>query len=217
MSKVYEAWHAVSEDMARGGIAKNRQASMGGAGNYRFRGIDDVLHALSGSMATRKLGVGVSFADPVVTLRDKGNGKSERHVVMRATFSLFSLEDGSSAGPFAFVGEASDSGDKATNKAMSIAYKYFAIQTFAIPTEGVLADEEPNEPDEAPRERKPEAVTHLPNGTAIKDATDAELVGTRESALKALANPARKEVHPRAQATVVAIGVELERREGVTP
>ena len=29
-----------------------------------------------------------------------------------------------------------DSGDKATNKAMSAAYKYMAFQTFAIPTQG---------------------------------------------------------------------------------
>jgi hypothetical protein len=29
-----------------------------------------------------------------------------------------------------------DSGDKATNKAMSAAYKYAALQTFCIPTEG---------------------------------------------------------------------------------
>jgi len=29
-----------------------------------------------------------------------------------------------------------DSGDKATNKAMSAAYKYALMQTFAIPTEG---------------------------------------------------------------------------------
>jgi hypothetical protein len=33
-------------------------------------------------------------------------------------------------------GEAMDSGDKATNKAMSAAYKYALMQTFAIPTEG---------------------------------------------------------------------------------
>jgi hypothetical protein len=34
------------------------------------------------------------------------------------------------------VGEAMDSGDKASNKAMSAAYKYAAFQTFCIPTEG---------------------------------------------------------------------------------
>jgi hypothetical protein len=36
----------------------------------------------------------------------------------------------------ATFGEAMDSGDKATNKAMSAAYKYAAFMTFAIPTEG---------------------------------------------------------------------------------
>jgi hypothetical protein len=33
-------------------------------------------------------------------------------------------------------GEAMDSGDKATNKAMSAAYKYACMQSFCIPTEG---------------------------------------------------------------------------------
>ena len=33
-------------------------------------------------------------------------------------------------------GEAMDSGDKATNKAMSAAYKYACFKAFSIPTEG---------------------------------------------------------------------------------
>ena len=33
------------------------------------------------------------------------------------------------------IGEAMDSGDKATNKAMSIAFKYACFQVFCIPTE----------------------------------------------------------------------------------
>lgn len=37
-------------------------------------------------------------------------------------------------------GEAMDSGDKATNKAMSIAYKYAAFQAFCIPTEETAID-----------------------------------------------------------------------------
>jgi hypothetical protein len=48
---------------------------------------------------------------------------------------LVSAEDGSKHTARTF-GEAMDSGDKATNKAMSAAYKYMAFQTFAIPTEG---------------------------------------------------------------------------------
>jgi hypothetical protein len=34
------------------------------------------------------------------------------------------------------IGEAMDSGDKSSNKAMSAAYKYAAFQAFCIPTEG---------------------------------------------------------------------------------
>ena len=34
------------------------------------------------------------------------------------------------------IGEAMDSGDKSTAKAMSVAYKYLCFQLFAIPTEG---------------------------------------------------------------------------------
>ena len=37
-------------------------------------------------------------------------------------------------------GEAMDSGDKATNKAMSVALKYLLIQTFQIPVTGEAND-----------------------------------------------------------------------------
>jgi predicted urease superfamily metal-dependent hydrolase len=57
------------------------------------------------------------------------------YVTVEAEFDFVSDEDGSKTLARTF-GEAMDSGDKATNKAMSAAYKYAAFQTFAIPTEG---------------------------------------------------------------------------------
>jgi len=54
---------------------------------------------------------------------------------VEAEFDFVCAEDGSKATARTF-GEAMDSGDKATNKAMSAAYKYACFQTFAIPTEG---------------------------------------------------------------------------------
>jgi hypothetical protein len=57
------------------------------------------------------------------------------YVTVRAEFDFVSAEDGSKH-TAATYGEAMDSGDKATNKAMSAAYKYAAFMTFAIPTEG---------------------------------------------------------------------------------
>jgi hypothetical protein len=44
-------------------------------------------------------------------------------------------EDGSRH-TISVVGEAMDSGDKATNKAMSAAFKYACMEVFCIPTEG---------------------------------------------------------------------------------
>ena len=46
----------------------------------------------------------------------------------------FYAEDGSNVSAVV-IGEGMDSGDKATNKAMSIAFKYACFQVFCIPTE----------------------------------------------------------------------------------
>ena len=56
-------------------------------------------------------------------------------MTVEAEFDFVSAEDGSRHTVKTF-GEAMDSGDKATNKAMSAAYKYAAFQAFSIPTEG---------------------------------------------------------------------------------
>lgn len=219
---VYAAWAGVCEDMARGGIGKNRQADMGRGGKYQFRGIDDVFHALSASMVAHKLGVGVAFCDPVVTPRDKGEGRFERHVVCAAAFTLYSLADGSSVGPFRFVGEAADSGDKATNKAQSIAYKYFAIETFAIPTKGVLADEEPNEPESSEgrpvRQSQPKldgfAITSGPaKGKRFSEATAVELAAYGNEVVAVLNDHAKSAHHAKAQAICDAIDAEFATRD----
>ena len=52
------------------------------------------------------------------------------YVTVRAEFDFVSTEDGSIHTVVTY-GEAMDSGDKATNKAMSIAYKYAAFQRSA--------------------------------------------------------------------------------------
>ena len=52
-----------------------------------------------------------------------------------AEFDFVSAVDGSKH-TAATIGEAMDSGDKSTNKAMSIAYKYAVFLTFCVPIEG---------------------------------------------------------------------------------
>jgi len=63
------------------------------------------------------------------------SGSSLFYVVVEAEFDFVSSHDGTKHTVKTF-GEAMDSGDKATNKAMSAAYKYAAFQAFCIPTEG---------------------------------------------------------------------------------
>ena len=67
--------------------------------------------------------------------RQSKNGGALFYVALQVEFDFVAAEDGSKHTACTF-GEAMDSSDKATNKAMSAAYKYAAFMTFAIPTEG---------------------------------------------------------------------------------
>jgi hypothetical protein len=67
--------------------------------------------------------------------RQSKSGGALFYVTVHAEFDFVSAIDGTTHTAATF-GEAMDSGDKATNKAMSAAYKYAAFMTFAIPTEG---------------------------------------------------------------------------------
>ena len=66
--------------------------------------------------------------------RSSKAGAALFYVTVEVEFDFVSAEDGSKHTVKTF-GEAMDSGDKATNKAMSAAYKYAAFQAFSIPTE----------------------------------------------------------------------------------
>jgi len=70
-----------------------------------------------------------------MTERHSAKGGVIFSVVVEAEFDFVSSHDGSHHTVKTY-GEAMDSADKATNKAMSAAYKYAAFQAFCIPTEG---------------------------------------------------------------------------------
>jgi hypothetical protein len=130
--KVYGAIAAVTAEMARDGIAKGRRNQQQG---YQFRGIDDVYNALSPVLARHRLCILPRVTERVVQERETRNGGVLLYVTVRVEFDFVSADDGS-VHMVSTYGEAMDSADKATNKAMSAAYKYAAFQTFCIPTEG---------------------------------------------------------------------------------
>lgn len=130
---VYAAIAAVQGELAKIGIAKKRQNKQGDG--YMFRGIDDVYAALSPLLAANGLCVIPRVIERVCEERKSSRGNPLFYVTVHAEFDFVSAIDGSKH-TAATYGEAMDSGDKATNKAMSAAYKYAAFMTFAIPTEG---------------------------------------------------------------------------------
>lgn len=161
---VYTAIAAVMEEIGREGIAKGRRNKEQG---YQFRGIDDVYNALAPILSRNKLVI-----VPRMLSREKSERTTQRggvlfYVVMQAEFDIICATDGSKI-TAATWGEAMDSADKATNKAMSAAYKYMAMQTFCIPTEGdndaddtthdeIASATEPRPQREAPPRREQEA------------------------------------------------------------
>jgi len=132
--KVYQAINKVQADLAVSGISKDRVNSSQGSG-YKFRGIDDIYNALSFLLAKHGLCILPRMVSREVAERQTSGGKAIFYVTIEAEFDFVAVEDGSKHTVRTY-GEAMDLSDKATNKAMSAAYKYACLQAFAIPTEG---------------------------------------------------------------------------------
>ncbi|EPR9081060.1 ERF family protein [Cronobacter dublinensis] len=133
---VYQAISAVAKEMATTGISKDRTNTQQ---NFKFRGIDQVYNALAPALVNHGLLILPRITERTVTERTTPKGTVLFYVVVKAEFDFVSTKDGS-VHTVVTYGEAMDSGDKATNKAMSIAYKYAAFQAFCIPTEETAID-----------------------------------------------------------------------------
>lgn len=129
---VYQAIAEVMATIGKEGIAKDRKNDQQG---YNFRGIDDVYNALAPILSGAGLCILPFVKDRQVVERQTQRGGVLFYVTVHVEFALVSAKDGSTH-TISVVGEAMDSGDKATNKAMSAAYKYACMQAFCIPTEG---------------------------------------------------------------------------------
>lgn len=126
-----------------GALSKNKKNEQQG---YSFRGVDDLMNALHPLFA--KYGV---FLLPEVqnTQRDERiTAKGTALISVSVTVKYhFVAMDGSEICA-TIVGEGMDSADKATNKAMTAAFKNVCFQTFCIPTaEVAAADPDRETPD----------------------------------------------------------------------
>lgn len=154
---IYESIAAIQADVDF--IGKDKQTETGQ--KFKYRGVDQVLNTLHPLFVKHKV-----FAVPEVleVLNREWKTTQKGGVVVYQTAKVkytFYAEDGSSVSA-TVLGEAMDSGDKASNKCMSVAYKYACFQILSIPTEETTAD--PDDETEAfakPAAQKKEPVPEI--------------------------------------------------------
>lgn len=132
---IYESIAAIQADVDF--IGKDKQTT--GQTSYKYRGVDQVLNTLHPLFAKHKV-----FAVPEVIevlnreWKTTKTGASVVYQTAKVKYTFYA-EDGSNVSA-TVLGEAMDSGDKASNKCMSVAFKYACFQILSIPTEETAAD-----------------------------------------------------------------------------
>lgn len=137
---IYEAISRCMEEIgAVGKDAVNKQQG------FKYRGIDAVMNAINPALVKNHVFIVPEVLDQQRQERTTNKGAVLIYSICRIKYTFYA-EDGSFIEAVT-VGEGMDSGDKATNKAMAIAFKYACFQVFCIPTEEMKGpDEETPDP-----------------------------------------------------------------------
>lgn len=159
---IYESIAAIQADVDFIGKDKTTQSGS----KFKYRGVDQVLNTLHPLFAKHKV-----FAVPevleILTREERAtnSGSKVLYEVLKVKYSFFA-EDGTSVAAVV-VGEAMDSGDKVSNKCMSVAYKYACFQLLSIPTEETCADPDDNNEQLTPAKSKARRIQELIDGTDV--------------------------------------------------
>jgi len=184
MSQIFTAISNVMREV--GVVGKDSKNTSQG---FKYRGIDAVMNALNPALINNKVFVVPTVLEQTREERINSKGTTLIYSVCKIKFTFYA-EDGSFVEAIT-IGEGMDSGDKATNKAMSIAFKYACFQVFCIPTEELMDDPDKEchqvEPKECPKpvvrdyEKAREMIASLKwdedklfNGRKLEQLTDLE-------------------------------------------
>lgn len=126
--KIIKALTNIINDI--GAIGKNKKSP---GVTYAYRGIDDVMNELHPLLAKHGVVIVPEVVEQLRENRTTLKGNPIIYSIMKIKFH-FIAEDGSEV-VATIVGEGMDTSDKASNKAMAIAFKYACFQVFCIPTE----------------------------------------------------------------------------------
>lgn len=128
---IFESIQAVMGEIgAVGKTSKNAQQG------FMYRGIDAVMNALQPALIKHGVFVVPEILEQTREERVNAKGTTLIYSICKIKYNFYA-QDGSSVSA-TVIGEGMDTGDKATNKAMSIAFKYACFQVFCIPTEEMV-------------------------------------------------------------------------------
>ena len=148
---IYQAINSIMQDISA--IGKNKKNSQQG---YSFRGIDDMYNALQPMFKEHNVFITSNVLESKREERQTQKGGTLIYTIAKCQFKFYTV-DGSFIESI-IEGEAMDSGDKSTNKAMSTALKYALMQMFLIPTEEKLDTEYQSHEVVAKTVKQPEPV-----------------------------------------------------------
>lgn len=163
-----EIYAALAKVMSQvGAVTKARRNE---SQKYQFRGIDDVVAHVQQVMADNGVVCIPRVIERERELLDSKSGGKMASVRLLVEHTFFA-KDGSSV-VCTTLGEAMDSGDKASNKAMSAALKYCLTEALLIPTYEVDRDTEEQSPEIAKAAIAPPPAS--PRRMKIVDVPDAQ-------------------------------------------
>lgn len=150
---ICKAINAVMSDI--GVIGKNSKNQTQG---FMYRGVDAVMNALQPAMIKHSIFVVPEVLEQTREERTNAKGTTLLYSILKIKFTFFA-DDGSNISAVV-IGEGMDSGDKASNKAMSVAFKYACFQVFCIPTEE-MKDPDAESHEVAPKSRRQEMIEDI--------------------------------------------------------
>lgn len=157
---IYESLMAINKEVDA--IKKDKKNEQQG---FMYRGIDQVMNELHDLFAKHSVIITSEIVNAFREERVNSRGTTLIWSIIDYKF-IFTARDGSSISSTA-RGEAMDSGDKGSNKCLSVALKYVLFSLFLIPTEEMkdpdaevheLAPTKPTEQKPMPKQSTPKSA-----------------------------------------------------------
>lgn len=151
----------MSEIGAIGKTSINRQQ------DFKYRGIDAVMNALQPALIRHNVCIVPEVLEHTREERVTGRGNNLIYAILKVRYDFYA-SDGTSVSA-TVIGEGMDSGDKASNKAMSVAFKYACCQVFCIPTEELIDPDCESYPESQPINRKTQNTVQSPTYEQLEE------------------------------------------------